>query len=562
MAENYTHFKPESLYSPTSPESRELSEKKEMEFVVDPSSGEIVKIGDPRDVREWLEAQKQKDPSLIISVSEGGVALPGFTDSHHHLLYATLDVIEAGWVGGAESSEAIKRNIEEGIKDTDKMIPKVFLGHNTASVPEIWKKDLDQISPQKPIALVDASFHGSRLNSSMLKLLAEVIEKEKEAGRRIAGSLDAKTGQATEGYAILAIQVAESYYGIDKISEKMVEKLDSWIGQGITDIHEMFPMSWDDFVATLMTKKSWEKESGARFPVRQIFMTPDLINQLMEKQKELQDSGLFDPNRDWQLMGMKLVADGSFGSHTAMIKEPYATTGGKGVEFNSLKELNKAIRMARDIGLEKIAMHAIGDAGVGRAIETAKEWRKIAEQGKVDSSRFRIEHFELPGQKNIETAGEMGLWVSSQPNFLTDFVYKDRLSGRVTQICPHAEMLQKGVQMHFGSDGMPTSALFGIWAATHHPNPNQRISFEQALAAYSLTAADYERDPKRGRIAEGASADIVVLNKQTVGAMLEGAGTAEELAEMGGESKVLESKVSELEAGIAKIYRQGRLVKK
>ena len=225
MNENI-HFKPESLYSPTSPESQELSEKKEVEFVVDPSSGEIVKIGDPRDVREWLEAQKKADPSLKISATEGGVALPGFTDSHHHLLYATLDVVEAGWVGGAESSAAIEKNIAAEIKDTDNMIPKLFLGHNTASVPEIWRKDLDQVSPQKPIALVDASFHGSRVNSPMLKLIIKAAEKEKEAGQRITGSLDAKTGQATEGYAVLAIQVAESYYGVEKISKKMVEKLD------------------------------------------------------------------------------------------------------------------------------------------------------------------------------------------------------------------------------------------------------------------------------------------------------------------------------------------------
>lgn len=558
------HFKPESAFMLTSPESRELAEKKEIEFVADSKSGKILKIGDPREVRQWLDAERAKDKGLIITPEQGGVALPGFTDAHHHLLYGTLDVIQAGYVFGIDSAEKMVESIRSQAKDGDPRIPKVFLGHNTTRVPKIYKGDLDEASTERPVCLLDLSFHGVRLNSKMLELVAKKVEEEKRTSRKLSGYLDKKTGQATEGHAVLAIQIAEAFYGVKKIAEGMRGKLDEWIGQGITDIHELFPLSWSDLEATLLTRKEWGEEKKTEFPVRQIFMTPFLLEELARNQKKLERAGLFDPEKDWGIMGVKLLADGSFGSHTVLLKKPYVDTGKKGIEYHTIKELNEALKMVKDMGLNRIAMHAIGDAAVERALNTARKWKKLAESAKMDPGKFRIEHFEFSAGKAKEAA-DLGVWINSEPNFLTDYVYKDRLSGRVTQICPHAEIIENGAQMHFGSDGMPTSALFGIWAATHNPNKKERISFEQALAAYSLMGADYEHEtghnPNRGRLAEGASADVVVVNRETLNKMLKGEGSPEEFARMGAESAVMGDKVTELEAGIMKIYRQGRLVK-
>lgn len=553
------HIRPESAFMPESQESREISERKEIEFVIDQSSGKIVKIGDPREVRQWLRAEQEKNPNLTIKEETGSVALPAFTDAHHHLLYGTLDVIRAGYVFGIESSQAVADSIKEQIKDEDKSIPKVVLGHNTAAVPDMYRKELDEASPDMPICLSDLSFHGARLNTPMLKLVKEAAEKEKKAGRRLSGTIDEKTGQATEEYAILAIQIAESYHGVEKIAEGMKGKLDEWIGQGITDVHELYPMSWDDLTAMLLARKQWKEERGTEFPVRQIFMSPILLQRLHEQQRSLEAAGLFDPHRDWNMVGFKLLADGSFGSHTALLKDPYADFGGHGIEFNSLEELNRAVEMAREYGIDKIAMHGIGDVGILRALDTAKKWRRAAESAKLDPNKFRIEHFEL-SQDLLDETKRLGVWVNSEPNFLTDYIYEDRLGSRVTQICPHADIIEKGIPMHFGSDGMPTSALFGIWAATHHPNPTQRISFEQALAAYSLLAADYEGNQGRGRIAEGASADIILLTRDALNKLLSGDGSPEEFKKLGNAAGYQQDCISSLEAGIAKIYRQGKLV--
>lgn len=547
-----THFKPDSTYTPSTPESRELEEKREFEVVVDGESGKILKIGDPRDVRQWLAAEQQADSSLKVRQEIGGVVLPGMTDTHHHLLYSTLGVIDAGFFSSLP-------DLENQAKQGDRDKPKMVLGHNTATEPNIYKDELDQASPNRPLCLLDVSFHGARLNSKMLALVKAAEAREKKAGRRFAGELNANNGQATEGYSLLAMEVAEAYYEIEKIVEGMEGQLDGMLGQGITNMHDMLPLSWNNFMAMLMTRQKWQQERGTEFPVRRMFVSEAIAQQLIQRQEELAKAGLFDPNRDWGMMGLKMLADGSFGSHTAMVSEPYATTGGKGTEFHSLDELNKTIRFAQEHGIERLATHAIGDAAIKRVLGIARQWRKLADEAQLDPSRFRIEHFEM-SQPHLQEAADLGIWVSSQPNFETDFIYKDRLTGRVMHICPHAETCQHGVPMMFGSDGMPTSALFGIWAATHHPNPKQRISFEQALAAYSLMAADYEYDSGRGRIQEGATADIIVVNRETVAKMIQGEGAAEEFEELGAEEGARQDKLADLETGIAKVYRQGQLV--
>ncbi len=563
MKKEFSHFQPESIFAPQKLEGQKLEKKQNIEFVTDAKSGKIVKMGDPRDVRDWLEAQRKKNPDLKISIEKGNTVLPGMIDAHNHLIYGTLDVIQAGYVFDIESPKEMMNSIKKQTQNKNENLetPKILLGHNTALIPNIYRESLDEASPKRPICLVDISFHGARLNSKMIKLVKKVAEKEIKNGNKISGTLNEKTGQATEGFSLLAIQVAEAYHDIEKISEGMKNKIDEWVHRGITGIHEMAPLSWQDFIATLLTRKEWEKKEKTEFPVRQIFMFPELLKKLKNTQEELERAGLFNPNKDWGMIGMKLLADGSFGSHTAMLDKSYDDINSKGTEFHSIKELNNAIEMARNFGMEKIAMHAIGDRGIKRALETAKKWIKLAETTQIDPTRFRIEHFEL-SQEMLEETKSLGVWVNSEPNFLTDFIYRDRLSGRITQICPHADIIQKGIPMHFGSDGMPTSALFGIWAATHHPNSKERISFEQALAAYSLMGAEYEHNNGQGRIAEGASADIIVLKKETLNKLLQGDERADEFKKLGENSDYLKDKVSNLESGIAKIYREGKLIDK
>jgi len=184
-----------------------------------------------------------------------------------------------------------------------------------------------------------------------------------------------------------------------------------------------------------------------------------------------------------------------------------------GIGIPQLEEMKRAAELIAKHGLNQLAIHAIGDKGIQQAVELAQHWVHLAEQGKFDPTKMRIEHFELPTplDKVLSKTKNLGIWVTPQPNFLLDYVYEDRLGERVKLLCPHQKILDYKVPMMFGTDGMPNSMLYAVWSATHAPEAKQRIKFEDALFAATQAVGQYEGNI-RGTLKEGAPADIIVAD--------------------------------------------------
>ena len=106
-----------------------------------------------------------------------------------------------------------------------------------------------------------------------------------------------------------------------------------------------------------------------------------------------------------------------------------------------------------------------------------------------------------------------------QPNFVgewggTNGMYYSRLGeGRAVRNNPFREVLDSKVRLVFGSDCMPFSPLYGVTSAVKAPHVAQRITTEEAVAAYTRDAAyaSFEENLK-GTIANGKFADMVVLS--------------------------------------------------
>ena len=199
-----------------------------------------------------------------------------------------------------------------------------------------------------------------------------------------------------------------------------------------------------------------------------------------------------------------------------------------------------------------------------RALQFAQRWKQLAqEQGKNPEVRF--EHFELPLGSAIKDTREVGAWVSIQPNFaVEDAVYTDRLEGRTRLLCPHTDIVNEGVPMMVGTDGMPKSMLYAIWSAMHHPDAAQRLDLISAIAASSAAVGSYEGDLK-SVLKPGVKTDIVVANPQILQAFADG-HLAEQYIEQAlkpqNERKdvPVRDQVGNLEREIVKVFRQGKVV--
>jgi predicted amidohydrolase YtcJ len=115
--------------------------------------------------------------------------------------------------------------------------------------------------------------------------------------------------------------------------------------------------------------------------------------------------------------------------------------------------------------------------------------------------------------------GELGVIASMQPNFLQwsgpGGLYEARLGpGRDARIDPHRKVLDAGVALAFGSDGMPFGPLYGIHLAVNAPHPDQKVSVAEAIHAYTLGAAyaAFEED-SLGSLEPGKLADFIVLSR-------------------------------------------------
>jgi hypothetical protein len=230
---------------------------------------------------------------------------------------------------------------------------------------------------------------------------------------------------------------------------------------------------------------------------------------------------------------LKGFMDGSLGSHTAALIEPYSddpkNSGLPRYDAPKLNEMTKE----RLLGGYQIGFHAIGDKGAQMALEAFAEAEKAGREKKIkavnggDDYRLRIEHSQVVTPLEIVKYRDLKIIASMQPcQLLTDMNWAESRLGekRAAHSYAWAEFLKRGVVLAFGTDYPvePLSPFRGLYAATTRKSedgkkdyfPDQKISMDQAIAAYTTGSAFAEFDEKqKGLIAPGMLADFVVLDR-------------------------------------------------
>jgi predicted amidohydrolase YtcJ len=288
--------------------------------------------------------------------------------------------------------------------------------------------------------------------------------------------------------------------------------------RGVTSLHDM------DGAAALRSWRSVEDERGLALRVWVHLLADDL------EHVEALGLGAGWGSDRLAIGALKLYADGTLGSGTALLHEPELPRPGAqpraGVAVVSGDELRSYARRAGAAGLP-LAVHAIGDRAVTEVLDaleaTEEHWAHLA-------MRPRIEHAQLVRPGDLDRAARLGVALAVQPSMLvSDRDEADaRWGERCTRAYAYRSMVDAGCGILLGSDApiedlRPLAAIHaaitrdggahGLPDARGPWHAEQAIDAETALLASTAWPADATGVGHRlGRLVPGREADLVVLS--------------------------------------------------
>jgi predicted amidohydrolase YtcJ len=229
-----------------------------------------------------------------------------------------------------------------------------------------------------------------------------------------------------------------------------------------------------------------------------------------------------------RLGAVKGYADGSLGSRTAYMFEPFAddpeNRGLLSDEMHPPTAMRDRLMQADAAGLQ-LRVHAIGDRAISMMLDIFADIEKA--HGYHDQ-RFTIEHAQHMAQKDFARFASFHVIASMQPyHAIDDGRWAEKRLGHDRARYSYAwrSFLNHGVPLAFGTDWpvAPLNPILGLYAAVtratldgKNPDgwfPEEKITLPEAMEAYTMGSAFAEfQEHEKGSITPGKLADMVILS--------------------------------------------------
>jgi len=476
-------------------------------------------------VGKALEIEKLKGPQTELVDLGGHFVMPGFNDAHLHLDDAGTTKLSVD-VTGVKSLEELRARVAKKVEESK--AGDWILGSGwdetlwpVKATPTRW--DLDEVSDGHPVFLGRIDGHIAVANTRALQLGSITLASRDPQGGQIDRNQNGEpTGilRETAQAAVLGVIPKPTH----RLRREALElALADLAEHGVTSAQDYSPV-WENF----QIYEELEKEGKLTARITEWLPFDDPVEELDKKRNS-------HPQSDLMLhTGMlKGFMDGSLGSHTAAMLEPYADDPkNSGLPRYDAAKLNE-MTTERVLAGFQIGFHAIGDKGVQMALDAFAGAEKAAREAHVrapngsDDFRLRIEHAQVTTPAQIAQFKTLKVIASMQPSHLTTDMRwaQDRLGPkRAATSYAWLAFLNKGVTLAFGTDYPvePVTPFRGLYAAVTRKSengkqeyfPEQRLTIDQAIAAYTAGSAFGEFEEKeKGKLVPGMLADFIVLDR-------------------------------------------------
>jgi predicted amidohydrolase YtcJ len=489
--------------------------------------GKILAVGSLQDINSLRAANTQ-----VIDAG-GRLVLPGFVDSHFHLLEGALN---AQWM--VIDASATLAEVQQQVKAYAAAHPEkkwirgrgwqypIFGG---AAIPD--KRFLDEVVPDRPVYLEAYDGHTFWANSKALQLAGITRQTPDPAGGVIGR--DPKSGEPTGAIKEDAADTLIERAIPPPTREERLQAIRFGVKEanrfGLVRVHcagnlEFSESDWDNVDLYDQLRRSGQLTLRVYLAdyIEPPALTAEKLQQIEETRHRHRD--------EWISAGaVKFFADGVIESHTAAMLAPYSDDPSQsGQLLWDPVNYTKAVTELDRRGLQ-IFTHAIGDRGIRMALDAYEAAQKT---NHTTDARHRIEHIEDVSAADIPRFGQLGVIASFQP--LHAYPNEDTLDIWSRNVGPERtqrawawhSIESTGGRLAFGSDWpvVTQNPWPGVQNAVTRQTtegnppggfvPRERISLEDAVKAYTLGAAYAGHWEKtEGSLEPGKVADLIVISQ-------------------------------------------------
>lgn len=448
---------------------------------------------------------------------EGRQVLPGFNDTHMHLLLYALFRDSLPLAGVLSIEEMIRQGRDKLARTGAPYL--LGMGWNQETLAEKRmpsRADLDQISREIPVCLLRTCAHVAACNTPMLERLKALPDIDPG----VLAQVDFEAGLLREEAMRLYMQV------VPPLSDSQVKDLirrgqADANAKGLTCVHSDDLQVLPGMDPVRLVRLFREMEGDGELTLRvyeQCLLSPEDFTRFLPLRSDPEDrTSLFRTGP------RKLLQDGSLGARTALLRDGYQDDPDwKGVAVHSPRELEELIGAAHRARMD-VAVHTIGDGALEQLCQAVED---LQAQDPWPQARHGAVHAQITDPALLERMKALGLQAYIQPIFIeADMgIIPQRVGEQRAKDCYNwRSMLELGIPVSGGSDCPvePFDVLDNLRAAVTRQDragtrtylPEQALSLEEGLSLFTSRAAWCSRDENvRGQLRPGMQADLVILD--------------------------------------------------